>query len=442
MEGRKGKLVDDNVATVKTLLANVSKSLGAVGQSRGKGGSFNVFRLCQIDHYENAHSRILADFLDPRGMHGMDDTFLTLFLRQPIIAEYLEQQGFPKDDGFHGWDKLGTAMVVTEEAFAEGRCDIAIHWRGWCIIIENKIFASDQAKQLKRYAKAVCRTGEKPIILYLTLDGHPAGADSAGTVEYKCISYRKEIANWITDCIGEIEDWSFGFESELPDCSRVRETLCQYQQLVKEISGSQEELKVNDETVTELVASTDAFRSACRISNTLQNARARIAQKIMEALRLELAERPVFNGWLLKDELASLLLNNERYTGFWIEREAGDRPYDIYCEFQARGALRDMFVGLASDDRRWKDAVPFLHAAEKFEKLKLHYSFYSEDNPGWLYGCWPHDKELRSWSDDLLARAIDADFCREFARKIANSLQTLLEEAEEVDSFIRKESKK
>ena len=205
---------------------------------------------------------------------------------------------------------------------------------------------------------------------------------------------------------------------------------------MKEISGSQEELKVNDETVTELVASMDAFRAACRISDTLQNARARIVQKIMEALRLELAERLVFKGWLLKDELASLLLNNERYTGFWIEREAGDRPYDIYCEFQARGALRDMFVGLASDDRRWKDAVPFLRVAEKSEKLKSHYSFYSEDNPGWLYGCWPHDKELRSWSDDLLARAIDADFCREFARKIANCLQTLLEEAEEVNGSL------
>ena len=426
--------MDDSVATVKTLLASVSKCLGVVDQSRGKGGSFNVFRLCQVDHYENAHSRILADFLDPRGMHGMGDTFLALFLRQPVITEYLEQQGFPKDDGFHGWDKLGTAMVVTEEAFPEGRCDIAIHWRGWCIVIENKIYAADQARQLERYAKAVRRTGEKPIVLYLTLDGHSAGTDSAGDVKYKCISYRKEIADWIADCIGEIDDWNSG--NEQPDYLQVRETLCQYQQLVKEISGSTEERKMNDEIASELVASTEAFRAACQIGGTLQDARARIAQKIMDALRLELAERPVFNGWLLKDELTSLLLNNERYTGFWLEREDGDKPYDIYCEFQARGALRDMFAGLASDERRWKDAVPLLRAAEKSEKLKSHYSFYSEDNPGWLYGCWPHDKELRSWSDDLLARAIDADFRREFARKIANCLQTLLEEAEEVNGVI------
>ena len=423
--------MDDNVATVKTLLANVSKCLGAVGQSRGKGGSFNVFRLCQIDHYENAHSRILAEFLDPRGMHGMGDTFLALFLRQPVIADYLKKQGFPKDDGCHGWNKLGAAMVVTEEAFPEGRCDIAIHWRGWCIVIENKIYAADQARQLERYIHAVRRTGEKPIVLYLTLDGHSAGTDGAGDVKYKCISYRNEIADWIADCIGEIDDWNFG--GEQPDYLHVRETLCQYQQLVKEISGSQEELKVNDETVTELVASTDAFRAACRISDTLQNARARIAQKIMEALRRELAERPVFNGWLLKDELASLLLNNERYTGFWIEREACDRPYDIYCEFQARGALRDMFVGLTRKHDKPEDGKVYLKAASKSEKLKLHYSFYSEDNPGWLYGCYPHDKELRSWSDDLLARTIDADFRREFARKIANCLQTLLEEAEEVN---------
>ena len=434
--------MDDCVANVKALLANVGKCLGAVGQSHGNGDSFNVFRLCQVDHYENAHSRIIAEFLDPRGMHGMDDMFLTLFLRQPVIADYLKKLGFPKDDGFHGWDTLGTAMVMTEEAFREGRCDIAIHWRGWCIVIENKIYAVDQAKQLERYARAVRRTGEKPIILYLTLDGHPAGTDSSGDVEYKCISYRKEIADWLADCIDEIDDWIFGVEDEEPDCSRVREALCQYQQLVKAISGSQEDQKVNDKTVNELVASTDAFRAACQIGDALQNARARIAQKIMDALRLELAERPVFKGWLLKDELASLLLNNGRYTGFWLEREDGDRPYDIYCEFQARGALRDMFVGLASDERRWKVAVPFLRAAEKSEKLASHYSFYSEDNPGWLYGCWPHDKELRTWSDDLLARAIDADLCREFARKIANCLQTLLEEAEEVNSNTRKETTK
>ena len=426
-------LVEESVAVVRTLLADVGRCLGAIGESRSKDDAFNVFRLCKVDHYENAHTRIIAEFLNPRGTHGLDDTFLILFLRQPVIADYLKRQGFPKDDGFHGWDSLGSAIVVTEEAFPEGRCDIAIHWRGWCIVIENKIYAGDQAKQLERYARAVRRTGEKPIILYLTLDGHPAGADSAGDVEYKCISYRKEIADWIADCIGEIDDWNFG--GEQPDYLHVRETLCQYQQLVKEISGSTEERKMNDEIASKLVASTEAFRAACQIGGTLQDARAQIAQKIMDTLRLELAERPVFNGWLLKDELASLLLNKERYTGFWIEREACDRPYDIYCEFQARGALRDMFVGLASDDRRWKDAVPFLRAAERSEKLKSHYSFYSEDNPGWLYGCWPHDKELRSWSDDLLARTLDADFRREFARKIANCLQTLLEEAEEVNGF-------
>ena len=426
--------MEESVAVVRTLLADVGKCLGAIGESRSKDDAFNVFRLCKVDHYENAHTRIIAEFLNPRGTHGIGDVFLTLFLRQPVIADYLKRQGFPKDDGFHGWDSLGSAIVVTEEAFPEGRCDIAIHWRGWCIVIENKIYAGDQARQLERYAKAVRRTGEKPIVLYLTLDGHSAGTDGAGDVKYKCISYRKEITDWIADCIGEIDDWNFG--GEQPDCLHVRETLCQYQQLVKEISGTTEEREMTDQIASELVASTEAFRAACRISDTLQNARARIVQKIMEALRLELAERLVFKDWLLKDELASLLLNNERYTGFWIEREAGDRPYDIYCEFQARGALRDMFVGLASDDRRWKDAVPFLRAAERSEKLKSHYSFYSEDNPGWLYGCWPHDKELRSWSDDLLARTLDADFRREFAWKIANCLQTLLEEAEEVNGSL------
>ena len=208
--------MEESVAVVRTLLADVGKCLGAIGESRSKDDAFNVCRLCKVDHYENAHSRIIAEFLNPRGTHGIGDVFLRLFLRQPVIADYLKRQGFPEDDGFHGWETMESAMVVAEEAFPDGRCDIAIHWRGWCIVIENKIYAADQARQLERYAKAVLRTGEKPIVLYLTLDGHSAGTDSVGDVNYKGISYRKENTPDLQNAIGQMYAGYYTYKGYAP----------------------------------------------------------------------------------------------------------------------------------------------------------------------------------------------------------------------------------
>lgn len=192
------------------------------------------------------------------------------------------------------------------------------------------------------------------------------------------------------------------------------------------------------EIVNAILATPESFKAACKVSVSTQAARAEIARKIMDSLREEVNSRPVFDGWILQDQLASLLMENGRYTGFWLEREAADKPYDIYCEFQARGALRDMFCGLTRREEKQNESIVFLRAAEKSEKLKVKYTFYAEDQPGWLYGRYPLHPEQRTWSDDLLARLIDPEQRHQFAVILANLLQTLLEEADEVEMFMEK----
>ncbi|MCL2512087.1 MAG: PD-(D/E)XK nuclease family protein [Bacteroidales bacterium] len=34
------------------------------------GGRFNMFRVCGVNHYENTHSAIIAEFLNPNGSHS------------------------------------------------------------------------------------------------------------------------------------------------------------------------------------------------------------------------------------------------------------------------------------------------------------------------------------------------------------------------------------
>ncbi len=38
--------------------------------------SFNMFRICGVNHYENTHSSILAELLDPNGSHQLHHKFL------------------------------------------------------------------------------------------------------------------------------------------------------------------------------------------------------------------------------------------------------------------------------------------------------------------------------------------------------------------------------
>ena len=83
------------VKDIKELLEKVEKWTNAMEVRRRDGPEFNVFHLCSVDHYENAHSRIITEFLNPRASHGMGSVFLQYFLKCPNVLEHINQKGFP-----------------------------------------------------------------------------------------------------------------------------------------------------------------------------------------------------------------------------------------------------------------------------------------------------------------------------------------------------------
>ena len=40
------------------------------------GTRFNIFHILGVSHYENTHSTILAELLNPEGTHGLHNSFL------------------------------------------------------------------------------------------------------------------------------------------------------------------------------------------------------------------------------------------------------------------------------------------------------------------------------------------------------------------------------
>lgn len=184
----------------------VQQSHIAQEESRKRGEQFNLFAICGVNHYEMTHSAILAELLDPQGSHGQGTLFLEAFLVLCTTDFVFSLEG---------------TEVYKEFATPDGRIDILLtNRKGQALIIENKIYANDQAEQLMRYdAFAQRRFGKGNYeILYLTLYSDSASEGSAGNVQYKRLSYCVTIVGWLEECIR--------LSCRLP---MVRETLIQYQ---------------------------------------------------------------------------------------------------------------------------------------------------------------------------------------------------------------------
>ena len=146
-----------------------------------------MFRIFGVDHYENTHSAILAELLNPNGTHGLKHKFVHSFLDSLNINKYIDLD-------------YENCTVFTEFQTINGRLDILIRdTNKKAIIIENKIYADDQWEQLKRYNDfAKIEFGEgNYVLLYLTLTGNEASPQSAQNVDYSQISYCNDIINWL-----------------------------------------------------------------------------------------------------------------------------------------------------------------------------------------------------------------------------------------------------
>jgi hypothetical protein len=223
------------------------------------GGRFNMFRLLGVNHYENMHSAILAEFLNPKGSHGLKGRFLEAFVKQLTLP-----------DSFKDFN-CDNAKVITEASTENGRIDIFIYDNyGHALIIENKIYAGDQWEQLKRYDHfANQKYGKLNYkIFYLTPMGSAPSENSGGGVDYTQISYACNIINWLEQCVN--------LSARFP---LVRETINQYINHLKQLTN-QDMDKKNQEELVELLSKSDNIESALKISENINQLKEEIVKKM------------------------------------------------------------------------------------------------------------------------------------------------------------------
>ena len=167
---------------------------------------YNIFTLFhKFSDEVNLHSNFIASLLDPSGDHYRGDLFLKLFLETCGIGDF----------------GIDTSQSAVFKEFKH--IDIYISDGKKHIILENKVYAKDQNKQIERYIDTIKTDkteGAKDddiYVLYLHPDGKLPDNQSFGdyharllgensSIKFKVISYDKEILEWIDRCKNEVSN--------------------------------------------------------------------------------------------------------------------------------------------------------------------------------------------------------------------------------------------
>lgn len=227
---------------IQTLLSQISKIAIIEKQKQAekttRGENFNVFNVLGLWSNEvRLHSAFISELLNPNGSHGMGSTFLENFLGiVGLVKDYINPSKVNSN--------IKERDIGTKTEMNGGRIDIIIEDGHHAIIIENKIYVGDQENQLIRYNNYGKHFGKGNYkLLYLTLFGTEASSYSTGEnnsdIEYQCLSYEKDIINWLFICVKS------AYNKPL-----VRETIIQYINLLKQLTGN----NMDNQTKAELLS--------------------------------------------------------------------------------------------------------------------------------------------------------------------------------------------
>ena len=320
--------------TVQHLLSQVSlinKKYDDIAKITGE--KFNVFEVLDLSTNETrTHSAFLAELLKPKGKHGLGSLMLKQFLK--II-------------NFNQFD-AETATVSIERGIGNntyeegGRIDIIIEdANGYAIIIENKINAIDQQMQLLRYSNYAQKNfkddGWK--LLYLNLTGKPPSDISTGPElrlddHYQIISYKETIVTWLDEC-----------KKEATNHPLLRETISQYINLIKKLTGQTINQKMKEEIVEIIVSNGNNVVSAFGVYNSIVMIKQKLLSKFAEKLMIRVLEINPEVDVEISDKFGN------KYNGIYFSLPHLEREY---IQLSAASDLGDFYLEVVNENNNGK----------------------------------------------------------------------------------------
>lgn len=362
------------------------------------GEFFNVFNILGLSTNETrTHSAFIAEMLNPKGSHGCGIGFLNEFVQRYV------NKSFSNEDLEKADIKVELSIGNKNEDETEGgRIDIAIFIGKYLIIIENKIYASDQKNQLVRYnnyARALQSNGviEDFNLLYLTLFGYEASEFSTKNElvpeqDYFTLSYSKDIIKWLDSCK------AIAVEKPL-----VRETIIQYNNLLKEITYQDMDSKQQEQMFAVMAEYPEATASIFHTGITAF--RNYVFHNFCTPLFMIEAEK---RGLIFEE---SNMLSGEKYAGFQFKREEWDST-GIRVESDGRYD-KNFFIAIRHDGKTKLN--------KQGQKLDC---FDGTPVNNCVFG-WSWLTKYRDWYSDILIDLKNGEYCAFIMEKVDEILREI-----------------
>ena len=265
------------------------------------GENFNVFDILGVRSNELSHSSFICYLLDVKGKHGQKDLFLKLFIKQlenRFTGDKAQVLNKFQTERSHSITEMSLGNK-SKDVSNGGRIDIIIKDGTDNIIIENKIYASDQEKQLVRYSNY----DRNAPLIYLTLGDEMPSKDSISheqevlkeNADFISISYKNDIKNWLQECIKIVYDKPL-----------IRETLRQYVFLINELTNQSNNKIMSKEIINILTKDENSFDSFQKIINVQNEVYIKITEKLKDQIQ----------NFDLEVSLEVFNLSSEMYTSF------------------------------------------------------------------------------------------------------------------------------
>ena len=231
------------------------------------GLDYNVFTLMDIERREEeTHEYMIYSILNYRNPDRQKE----------FIEQFLISMGFPKSFLREKW-------TVEREHYTEnyGRPDLFFKPTGHsrkCVVVELKVDAGDQPRQLKRYEDYVRACGYQDFrIIYLTLDGRdPEEQSYEGMVHPEWLmrkSFGVDVLNWLEGCMEICQDNSV-------DAGFIQ----QYMILLRKLTEEEKMQDAMENEIAGLIKNSQDLRTCLGIEQALPVIKGQILFDFMDAL--------------------------------------------------------------------------------------------------------------------------------------------------------------
>ena len=326
---------------------------------------YNIFTLFHgFSDEVNLHSNFIASLLDPNGDHYKGGLFLKLFLETCGIDDF----------------GIDTSRATVFKEFKH--IDIYISDGKKHIILENKVYAKDQPTQIARYIKAIQNKGaeerdvedEDICVLYLHPDGKLPDNQSFGdyhakllgenpSIEFKVISYGKEILEWIDRC-----------KNEVSNITDLNVFLTQYKDVIEMIYDRYKRID-EMETAKFVEIFKENYTAVSEIANNYQEMRKKIIDEFFENVKENLEKDEAIKGTY------SIELNSVAYRPIAIKNvKTQDKKWKNFyftVEFQKSSTYSMPFVGFRRVDENI-DAIKFENPFKQLPNQTEYFLAYSD----------------------------------------------------------------